>query len=438
MRPWHLERRLTLAAVICTAFFWTASSFVVVQIVEHELSEVFNSTLQETAQRIAVLADLAVRVDRVPDDPETHGIQEHEEYLIYQVRGKDGRVLLKSHDAPEEPFPLPSTNGVNRTGDFWVHTEHVDDLIVQVADSESHRVEALYGVIAGLLLPAAVLLPLLWGASYILTRKALRPIWRLSAQIGSRGVGDFSPLRDDGLPVELLSIPKNVNRFLSRIERNLALEHEFTANSAHEMRTPVAAARAQAQVLEQELKGKAESERASQLVATLARLSRVIERVLQLSRAEIHDAVPLNTVELKGLLRLVMDDYRHRPHKPAFNLDAPSGPVQVKGDMDAIGIVLQNVFDNALTHGDGQIDIQLNTQGELRIANGGVTLTAEELSAVQRRFQRGKTRAPGSGIGLSIVQAMMTQMKGQATFASPGQGRKSGFEATLRFQGAGA
>jgi two-component system OmpR family sensor kinase len=421
---------------------WLAAVVASTVVTLHEVNEVFDSALEETAQRLAGLAAHHFRKDDDdPEDMELEDFEEHEEYLIYQIRDARGRVLLRSHDAPKTPFPAPLERGVVNADGMRILTEATKDrrLFVQVAERDTHRYEAARGTLMLLLLPLVLLLPLAAGAIWFTVRRSLAPLALVEREIRERGGARLDPVPGDGLPEELAPIVTSVNRLLDRLSRALDAERAFAANSAHELRTPVAAARAQAQLLAGEMKPGPAADRAAALAATLARLGRLVEKLLQLSRAASGVALAREETDLAQIARVVIDEYRGRKLDAArivFEPDPPP-PAAVYTDPDALGIVLQNLIDNALAHGDRSepVTVKVGPGGAIAVANAGPVVPPESLATLTRRFVRGGTSAEGSGLGLSIVQAIMAQAGGRLELFSPARGRADGFEAALTFPG---
>lgn len=439
---WSLTRRLILLLTGAIGALWLAAVVASTLVTLHEVNEVFDSALAETAQRLVGLAAHHYRKDdddRDPEDVEFEDFNDHEEYLVYQIRDARGRVLLRSHNAPKAPFPAPLQRGAVNVDGLRILTESTKDrrLFVQVAERDAHRYEAARGTLMMMMLPLLLLLPLSAGAIWLTVRRSLAPLAVVDREIRERGGARLDPLPDSGLPGELAPIVTSVNRLLERLSRALDAERAFAANSAHELRTPVAAARAQAQLLASELKSGPSADRAAALAATLARLGRLVEKLLQLSRAASGVALAREKTDLGQIARVVVDEYLGRKLDAArivFDPDPPPN-VSVYTDADALGIVLQNLIDNALAHGDRRepVTLRIGRDGSLAVVNAGPPAPPESLATLTRRFVRGGTSAEGSGLGLSIVEAIMAQAGGRLDLHSPARGRADGFEAALTF-----
>jgi two-component system OmpR family sensor kinase len=107
----------------------------------------------------------------------------------------------------------------------------------------------------------------------------------------------------------------------------------------------------------------------------------------------------------------------------------------VHGDLDALGIVLRNLLENALHYGDPAQPIRLRLHGDhsLSVANGSAVVPAEVLATLTQRFRRLEASKPGSGLGLAIAETVMRQIGGRLELHSPVRGEAAGFEVVLRF-----
>ena len=286
----------------------------------------------------------------------------------------------------------------------------------------------------GLLAPLVVLLGLAALAVHWAIVRMTASVRRAQVEIASRGAGSLEPITELGGPEELAPIADAVNRLLSRLRTMLEAERAFAANSAHQLRTPVAAALAQAQLLASELKGPG-SERAKGLALELARLSHTVEKLLQLARAESGLGLSRDAVDLNRLAAAVVDQFtRNTRHAGRIALSPARGSVIVEGDLDILGIAIENLVDNAFKHGgdDVRVTVSVSADGAVSVADTGRGVREEELGGLSKRFVRGSTPGAGSGLGLSIVAAIAEQSGGRLRLSSPGPGK--GFVATIELR----
>jgi two-component system OmpR family sensor kinase len=423
--------------------FWLGATALGVYVMRDEFDEVFDSGLQETAQRLMplVIDDLLEREEF--DTPRRLGNvsePEHDEYLTYQVRDKTGRVLLHSHDAQPRPFDAALTRGFTDTSTQRIYTEVAvtGTLFLQIADTLAHRREATMEAAAALVIPILLLAPLSTMFIWHVVRRSTAPILALSDEIGSRDGATLTPLRTTGIPAELQGIATSVDHLFERLRAAIDAERQFTANTAHELRTPLAGALAQTQRLIIELGNGREGHRARQIEASIRNLTRLIDRLLQLARAEAGIGAATSPTDIVPIVRMVAEDFRGGfGAGERLHLDLPQSATIVRSvDVDALAIVLRNLIDNAILHGtqDDPITVRVDEQGELSVQNGGNTIPTDQLQGLLRRFQRGPTSSVGSGLGLSIADMLVRQMGGSLKLASPATGRQSGFEVRVRLK----
>ncbi len=285
-----ITRRLILALTSSMVIFWLAAIGLGIQVMQHEFDELFDSAQQETAQRLLALIveDLNQRAETYPSGVAILKTPASREYLTYQVRDKDGNVVLRSNDASPEPFDAPLVRGFQNNDRLKrIYTEATADgaLFIQVADRLGNRREAVRESAVTLLLPLIMLIPASILAIWLILGRALKPIETLRRDIATKDSGNMAAIHGDELPKEIKPIARSVNLLLARLRSALEAEREFTANSAHELRTPIAGALAQTQRLA-ELSAGAARTRARQVESSLVDLGRLAEKLLQLSRAE--------------------------------------------------------------------------------------------------------------------------------------------------------
>lgn len=436
---WSLVMRLTATLGVGLCLLWLAATAFAVIVMTHEINEVFDSGLQETAQRLRPLVAAHLQEHAEKDEA---GLAEekaapHEEYLQYQVRDKAGNVILRSHDAPVAGFPAPLQQGFAEIAGQRFYTEAAADqgFFIQVGEARDHRADATRDSLIWLILPLLALLPLSGILILRAVRRATAPIDALSLEMGRRGGGNLEPVPEAGLPRELMPVAHGLNHLLLRLR--MALEHEraFAANSAHELRTPVAAALAQLQRLAAETPEPQQRQRVQQATQSIRRIGELAEKLLQLSRAESGISLADDPADLLPVLRLVISDYLMKPDlQSRLEIDY-SGVTELVAaiDIDAFAIVLRNLIDNALLHGagSGPVRISVGPDRRLSIRNSGTVIPPAILAELRQRFARGQTAAAGSGLGLAIVDTILQQAGYALVLKSPATGETEGFEAII-------
>ncbi len=436
-----MTRKLMLWLTGATILFWVVAAGVGALVMREEFDEVFDSALQETAQRLMPLVVNNLFQRENSDDPSSvdgSGVGE-QEYLTYQVRDHEGRILLRSHDAQQEPFDAPLKRGFHDTAGSSIYTEEAvsGTIFLQVADQLEQRSEAAWEGAVSLFIPLIFLAPASMLIIWLVVRRSLKPVERLRTEIGSRDGSNLSPMTNSDLPEELRPIAISVNRLFERLRTALDAERAFASNSAHELRTPIAGALAQTQRLLAELPNGPSKLRAGQIEATLSSLGRLSEKLLQLARAESGIGLSVEPTDIVSVLELVMDDFERKPGNMGRlrHADLAQGQSIVRNvDVDALGIVFRNLIENALVHGEARapIDVVVRDDGAVSIANGGAIVPPDDLQQVVKRFRRSRSAAEGSGLGLAISDMLVRQMGGTLQFSSPAIGRSDGFEVILR------
>ena len=233
------------------------------------------------------------------------------------------------------------------------------------------------------------------------------------------------------MPRELLPIADAVDGLIARVAAAMEAERPFAANSAHELRTPLAGSLAQTQRLIEELDGSPTADRARQIEASLVRLRTMADKLLQLSRADAGIASAGRSVDLLPALRLLIEDARRaNPGREITLSIAPGAGLVAPIDLDAFGIVIRNLLENAILHGRPPIEVSTDDTA-IEIVNGGPVVTPEALARLKTRFVRGQTSSSGSGLGLAIADTIVRQSGGTLDLISPAPGREDGFCARI-------
>ncbi len=245
--------------------------------IRYELNEAMDSAMEQAAGRIAPLAiDALFSRDGKGDISMPRASGNSATSLLYQVRDEDGRVLLHSHDAPTEPFSNAMQEGFETTGAYRLYTLPVvsRSLFVQVAEPIGQRDEELLEAASGFLVPMALFVPASGLIAWFLANAIFRPVSRLLLEIRNRHGDNLAPIDAGNYPPELDTVVDTVNALMSRLRQSLDAEKEFATNAAHELRTPLAGALAQAdRLLAQDLPEQA-LRRAQLVRSALTRLSR--------------------------------------------------------------------------------------------------------------------------------------------------------------------
>lgn len=445
MKSPSLIGRLMFSVTAAVVSFWVVAAVGGIFVMSDEFAEIFDSALQETAERLTpLIVDDLVRRDS-PDTTLSLDVgpqSSSRQYLTYQARDAAGNILVHSSDLTNGPFHAPLLEGFweDDTARYYTVATANNTIFVQVADQMKNRREAINEGALALLLPILVLVPLSLYVIRLVARRAVNPVNDLRQAIAEKDSGDLTPITVKGLASELQPIVHSVNFLMGRVRSTLEAERAFTANSAHELRTPIAGALAHTQLLKSEIGTARGQARVEQVEASLQKLKRLVEKLMQLARAEANITFSEKSVDLLQVLDFLVEEFQRAQHtvhsdgRIDYARD-PKASLLRPINEDAFAIVMRNLIENALLHGaqNEPVLIRVSANGTIRIVNGGKSLSSEEIVRVQKRFGRGATASLGSGLGLPIAIEIANQMHAQLSFSSPAKGREDGFEAELGF-----
>ena len=439
IRRFSLVGRLVASLIFVTVAFGAVAAAMGSFTLHREINEAMDNSMQEAARRLLplVIDDLFGREAlQSPRELAEAISQEDGQRLVYQVRDSQGRVMLHSHGAPPTPLTTVLAKGFSEEAGWRVYTEPAvsGTLFVQVAESDERRGEETLEAATGFLVPMVALTPLSAILAWLTLTQFMRPIGKLRAEISARHGDNLAAIDTEHFPVELAAIAISVNSLMRRLHMAMEAEKEFTANAAHELRTPIAGALAQAERMIAEAVDDAGMKRPRQIKSALVSLSSLSEKLMQLARADAGIAGG-KSANLPAVVALVAADFeQHAGNKPRLSLQMPSdGAVEVAIDPDALAIATRNLIENALRHGaEGRtVVVRVDDGGGLSVINEGAVVPAPD--KLLRRFERGTSSSDGAGLGLAIVSRIVQQTGATLSLNSPASGREDGFEATIRF-----
>lgn len=447
---YSLRRRLLIILLSTTLAAWAviaAASFVQAR---RQINDLLDAQLMQSARVLLSLVRqdlyedyMAPGYDR--EDIRLNTLRAHLERhrydteLAFQIIVEEDRFRFRSSGAPEQPLSddSPGFSDFQRTGEHWrVFTllDPDDRIVVRVAEHQGVREELVNSIALGLLLPLAVGLPVLGFLVWNSVSRTLSPLRRLAAQIQERNPAHLDPVAGGDTPREVQPLVDALNRLLRRLGEILERERRFTSDAAHELRTPLAALKTQAQVAQRLEDPEARQRALSQLNRGIDRATRLVEQLLNLARVDPEaGADAFESVDLAELLREVMSELGSAAvvKNVDLGLETPER-LQVTGNRGALIVLVRNLLDNALRYTPpcGRVDVSLSQEaGEcrLRVRDSGPGIPAAEREMVFQRFYRGENnRGPGagsgSGLGLSIVQRIAELHRARIRLENPPDG----------------
>lgn len=404
-----------LAVVVVTAVLLAGAAY---QTLSHELDEQYDANLVQTARLIAAFW----KEGEAPNPSMVilkKSERRYQRYFTYQL-WHDGKLLLASDDAPETPLiPLRDSGEGGRyleeNGWHLYAMPLSDHRWVLVGQSDHERRGLVENVAGAVLSPYILAIPVVLLLIWLAIRRGLRPLERLSGLVSARDADNLTPLRQERPMRELMPLVDSINTLLARLSGALDREKRFTADAAHELRTLLMVLKLHADNAAT-LKDPADvAASLSQLRRAVDRASRTVEQLLQLARlnpqllaergGECDPSVI--TRDTLAILASVAERYDQ-----TLSMDIPaSGPVAVPGE--ALQMVLRNLIDNACRYSPAGSEVRVvgarhGGQLELAVTDGGPGLTPEQREKFMGRFSRGHEDAPGAGLGLSIVDRILS------------------------------
>jgi two-component system OmpR family sensor kinase len=432
---WSLERRLRNHLLAALTLLWLLGSGLGLFAQWQEMGEVLDADQEETAINLLRLPTPNAGLEGLKALPEPQTA--HNQATLSQVFTMDGKLVWHSLTAPDKPLaPLTSTGFANQ-GDWRLVVRAAPGLnrVAVVATSLRDRREALIEGAQALFLPLLILLPLTEKGLTWLLRRTFSQLDALRQELKSREQLGLEPLPVEGLPNEIAPVVFEINQLFAQLQRAREAERSFAANSAHELRTPIAAAQAQLQRLAREVGALPDvaperhlqlSQRVDAMARQLHKLQRLCVKLMQLSRANSGVAQATLPVNLMQLAQMVMEEFAPAVQQGRLVLEegGDAGEVMALGDLDTLGIALRNLIENALEHSGetSRVRVRITNLPTIEVIDNGPGMSEAERQTLTQPFQRGTTSGPGHGIGLAIVNAVAQQMQGHLELISPHEG----------------
>ncbi|MDK9725615.1 MAG: ATP-binding protein [Sterolibacteriaceae bacterium MAG5] len=419
MTTWFsLHRRLLALLLGGVSVCWLATLVWSYADAHHEIDELFDAQLAQAAQ--ALLAQSGRH--RAHDDDDRHDDVEELEHaahryqraLKFQIWHDDGALVLRSPNAPTTPLAqadgYSETRGADGHWRFYSQWDQHRRHRVQVAENHAVRDELIGHIAWRLLVPALFGLPLLGVWVWFATRRALAPLDAAAAEIGARAPERLQPVAPESAPAEIRPLLDALNDLFRRVEQAIEGERRFTADAAHELRTPLAAIAAQARVAARARDEAERSHALAQLAAGTARAAHLVDQLLTLARLDPQQGAPHAAVRLDALAEEVCAAHGLQALEKGIALELEAAPAEAGGNGELLRILLRNLVDNAIryTPRNGRVAVAVApTQAGVRltVVDSGPGIPAAERERMLERFSRlAGQEIDGSGLGLSIVR----------------------------------
>lgn len=432
MKPLSLRARLLAILLSATATVWLLTAITSYLDTRHEIGELFDAQLAQAGRTLLTLSrhELYEMSEHGSDDGHIHFIPEnigqlaghhYEHSVAYQIWSTEtGKLMIHSDRAPETALSDIS-HGFSDSlvdGKAWrvfTLTDPDSEFMVQLGESYDLRDELTSHIVLRLGLPMLLALPLLALIIWLGIGRALAPLTHLTREIGHRAATRLDPVGDLAAPAEITPMVTALNRLFARLQLAFDNERRFTADAAHELRTPLAALRTQAEVALRASDDASRGQALRQVILGVDRATHLLEQLLTLARLDPDTGLQHATaLDLCTLTRDTLAELASHAAGKQIEL-ALNEPCQgtCPGHATSLTILLRNLVDNAIryTPAGGSVEVSLRhvgTEQLIEVADSGPGIPAAEHGRVFDRFyRRVGSGGNGSGLGLSIVQRIV-------------------------------
>ncbi len=410
-----LRLRLVLLLSVGLGIAWLVAAWFTHIESREEIDSLFDAQLAQSAQVLlgTTRHELHERVERGDDEiPVSH---EYEQKLAFQIWDEHD-LLLRSTAAPasamadaKDGYSETTVNGqLLRVLTRW-DARH--EFMIQVGEPLAGRESLARHITLKLLLPTFIALPLLALLIWFGIGAGLRPLQQLKQEVKQRAANQLEPLAMTGVPEEVAPLVQALNDLFARLELAFESERRFTADAAHELRTPLAALKIQAQVALRSMDDKERNAALENVLHGVDRATRLVEQLLTLARVDPETAAAsFKQMDLHSLTARVMAVIEPLARAKNIELIFEDGAAcNVFGNDAQLGLLLRNLLDNAIryTPNGGRVSVSVgDTEGVvLAVRDTGPGIPKAEREQVQKRFYRiAGSGEEGSGLGLSIVR----------------------------------
>ncbi|MFP5461760.1 MAG: sensor histidine kinase [Gammaproteobacteria bacterium] len=383
-----------------------------------------------------------------------------EDHTFFQVLAADGELLAGDANLPRPSlYDYPTPGRVQRRFDqhrgievrvAYTYISPGEDpmgtsypVLVQVAETLDARNALANEIIKGVIFPQFLILPLAVGLVWFALSRGLAPLERMQRRIRERRPDDLSPINPHDAPEELGPLVASFNDLLQRLGSSIAAQKRFIADAAHQMKTPLAGLRTQAELALRETDPRALRRSLEQVVESSERAAHMINQLLALARTEnLRNAIQLEELDLAPLARAVAVEWVPEAIRRGidFGFESDDAPAPAAAHPILLRELLNNLIDNAIgyTPAGGQVTVRLGREGRetlLEVEDTGPGIPPEERLLVFERFYRILgNETSGSGLGLPIVAEIADQHGARVSISDGGPAdAPRGTKFTVRF-----
>ncbi|WP_185643503.1 MULTISPECIES: ATP-binding protein [unclassified Burkholderia] len=442
-----IRQRLTLLVLSGVVVVWAYSLVSSYRQAIHEAEEWDETRIEQIARAFVALdaSDLPVFADIVLGSGEDNdGDNDASPRMLYQIRDAGGRILAASPglDALDLPvFPAAASSPIRFGNPKWhayVLTDAARGRTVRIFEQRTQRSDLSAEVARRVARPLAFALPVLAVLIWLAIGRSLTPLRTLSEAIDARSPDNLDAIGTKGIPDEVRPLVAALNTLLQRLRGSLDRERAFTSDAAHELKTPLAALKVQAQVALTARDPDRQRRAMQRVVEGVDRSTHLADQLLALARLD--ETVPMRgeEVDLARVVQTCIDDHQARACRKRISLiSRVDGPVVAHVPSTLVRVLLDNLVDNAIKYGREQGRVEIASWQDagaisLQVRDDGPGVSGEDLSRLQDRFFRGADHdESGSGLGLSIVARIVAKLGGSLTYVDGLNGNGFGVRVRL-------
>jgi len=408
-----LKQRLLALALATVVLVWGAAVAITYLEARKELYEVLDAHLAQAATL------LVVQTTHELDEIETEHATLPHKYsprIAFQVWERGKTLRIHSANAPSQPLATREegfSDSVIDSQGWRVYSswDSSGEYLIHVAERADVREQLARTIARNLLQPVLISLPLLAVLLWVAVARGLRPLVKLTREVEQREPDNLAPLEAGMVPREVVPLIGRLNRLFARIASSIQKERRFTADAAHELRTPVAAIKAQAQVAQAATTREERMHALDNAILGCDRATHLIEQLLTLSRVDTLEGSLTELCSLGGIAAEVIAALAPAALEKGVHLELQvNEEFLVRGNPALLRVLLRNLLDNSVKYTKQGTSVRVNINHEpgvinLSVSDDGPGIPVQELDKVSERFYRPLgTQASGSGLGLSIVK----------------------------------
>lgn len=413
-----LRTRLFIILVAATSLIWLFAIGWISVGTKHEIENVLDSRLEQAARMVSslVTSNNVASPSDDSDSPHILAVPNYERQLDCQIWSLDGRLVARTRGAPNTSLSDSKAGFSERLidGVTWrVFTVEVagKGIRVLVGDRLKIREQLVADLIKGLLAPTVLIIPLLGFLIWASLNRGLGPLRSMAFELQGRNADDMSPIEPGKVPTEIRPVVTSLNGLFSKVESARQHEREITAFAAHELRTPLAGLRTQAQIAIATTDSTTRDTALSQILIAVDRTTRLVRQLLSIAKLDASDNVRRDGyVNVGAAVEEVVDMQPIRDHRIHVVVDPALAETFFTANYELLALALRNLHENAVHHmprgGTVRWYVKRDVQNTIvSVEDEGPGIPEEELPLVTNRFFRGRHKsASGSGLGLAIVE----------------------------------